>query len=211
MAAQRAYGGISADQRREQRHAALLDAALEIIGTQGFAKMTVAGLCAEAGLNERYFYESFTDRDAVATEVFDRVVGELADAIVTAVAAAPDDSKAKSRAAITAAVELLTDDPRKARFIFVEAIAHRTLSARRSEVMRNFSEMVLMQAQHFYGPEASFRVGDRAHFAAVHLVGGLFETMNGWLNGDLNITRDELIERSTDLFVVVGEHVAAGA
>ena len=173
--------------------------------------MTVAGLCTEAGLNERYFYESFSDRDTVATEVFDQVVGELAEAIVTAVAAAPDDSREKSRAAIAAAVELLTDDPRKARLIFIEAIAHRTLSARRIEVMRNFSEIVLMQAQHFYGPKASLRVGDRANFAAVHLVGGLFETMNSWLNGDLNITRDELIERSTDLFVLVGEHVATGA
>jgi hypothetical protein len=31
--------------------------------------------------------------------------------------------------------------------------------------------------------------------------------MTAWVRGDLPITRDELVERSTDLFVLVAEHV----
>ncbi|WP_433712843.1 hypothetical protein ACQP2U_00540 [Nocardia sp. CA-084685] len=34
------YGGMSIDQRRARRRRALLDAAIEIIGTSGFAKLT---------------------------------------------------------------------------------------------------------------------------------------------------------------------------
>ncbi|MBJ8345347.1 TetR/AcrR family transcriptional regulator [Antrihabitans sp. YC2-6] len=207
MAAQRAYAGVPATERRALRRAALLEAALEIIGTQGFAKLTVAGLCAQAGLNERYYYESFATRDSVLHEVFDSVVAELAQAIMAAVELAPDDAEAKARAAIRAAVELLTDDPRKSRVAFVEGLSNEGLAARRTEVMTTFAHLVAHAGQEFYGPEATLKAGKRAEFAAVHLVGGLFETVTAWLGGGLDITKDELIEQSADLFVAIGDHL----
>jgi AcrR family transcriptional regulator len=205
----RAYGGLSAQERQAQRRAALLAAALDVIGTEGHARLTVAGLCARAGLNERYFYESFRTLDEVLVAVFDEVIAELAGEIVTAIAAAPDETRAKARAAIAAAVELLTDDSRKARVVFVEALAARALVARRAEVARTFVALIVGQAQQFYGAETALRIGSWAEFAAAHLLGGLAETMTAWLRGDLAITRDELIERSTDLFVLVAEHLVS--
>jgi AcrR family transcriptional regulator len=205
----RAYGGLSAQERQAQRRAALLAAALDVIGTEGHARLTVAGLCARAGLNERYFYESFRALDEVLVAVFDEVIAELAGEIVTAIAAAPDETRAKARAAIAAAVELLTDDSRKTRVVFVEALAARALVARRAEVARTFVALIVGQAQQFYGAETALRIGSWAEFAAAHLLGGLAETMTAWLRGDLAITRDELIERSTDLFVLVAEHLVS--
>jgi AcrR family transcriptional regulator len=205
----RAYGGLSAQERQAQRRAALLAAALDVIGTEGHARLTVAGLCARAGLNERYFYESFRTLDEVLVAVFDEVIAELAGEIVTAIAAAPDETRAKARAAIAAAVELLTDDSRKTRVVFVEALAARALVARRAEVARTFVALIVGQAQQFYGAETALRIGSWAEFAAAHLLGGLAETMTAWLRGDLAITRDELIERSTDLFVLVAEHLVS--
>ena len=52
-----------------------------------------------------------------------------------------------------------------------------------------------------------WQFGSWGEFAAVYLLAGLAESMTAWLRGDLAITRDELIERSTDLFVLVGDHV----
>jgi AcrR family transcriptional regulator len=205
--APRAYGGVSAEQRQAQRRAALLAAGLEIIGTEGHGRLTVAGLCARAGLNERYFYENFGSVDEVLVGVFDEVIAELTGGIVTAIAAAPDETRAKARAAIGAAVELLTDDARKTRVVFVEALAARALVSRRAEVARAFVALIVGQAQQFYGTETALRIGPWGEFAAAHLLGGLAETMTAWLRGDLAISRDELIERSTDLFVLVGEHV----
>jgi AcrR family transcriptional regulator len=211
MASQRSYGGVPADQRRAVRRAALIDAGLDVIGTSGFARLTVAGLCARAGLNERYFYENFASPEDVLLAVFDEVVGEITAAIVAAVAAAPDDSRAKARAAIAAAVELLTDDPRKTRVMFVEPLAVPALNSRRADVGRAFAALIVGQAHEFYGPGAALRIGSWGDFAAAHLLGGLAETMTAWVRGDLAITRDELIERSTDLFVLVGEHVVGTA
>jgi AcrR family transcriptional regulator len=207
VAVQRSYRGVPADQRRAQRRAALVGAALDIVGTPGHPRLTVAGLCARADLNERYFYESFASVQDVLVAVFDDVVAELAAAIVSAVAAAAPDSRAKARAAIGAAVRLLTDDSRKSRVLFVEPLANPVLMARRAEVARTFVTLILEQAQEFYGPAATLRLGSWGEFAAAYSLGGLAETLTAWLRGDLPIDREELVDRATELFVLVAEHL----
>ncbi|MEV0293382.1 TetR/AcrR family transcriptional regulator [Nocardia sp. NPDC050710] len=207
MIAQRTYGGISAQERRAQRRAALLDAALELIGTQGLAKLTVSGLCAEAGLNERYYYESFDSRDAVLTALIDRIAEELALAIVAGLRTAPDDSRGKAHAAIAAGIHLLTDDPRKAKVALVAGMATPELRARTTETVRVFARMVAAEGIDFYGitdPEPDPAID----FRATYLVGGLVQTLTAWLHGDLPLTREELIEHTTDVFVLLGEDLA---
>jgi AcrR family transcriptional regulator len=207
VSSSRAYGGVSADQRRAQRRAALIAAGIEILGTQGHARVTVGGLCAQAGLNERYFYESFDSSEAVLLAVFDEVMAELTAAIVSAVATAPEETRAKARAAIAAAVGLLTDDPRKTRIVFVEPLAAPALNSRRAEVGKSFVALIVAQAHEFYGPETARRIGTWGDFAAAYLLGGLAETMTSWVRGDLAISREDLVDRSTELFVLVADHV----
>jgi AcrR family transcriptional regulator len=211
MAASRSYGGIPAEQRRAQRRAALLAAGTEIVGTQGYAKLTVGGLCSRAGLNERYYYENFASTEEVLLAVFDQVMAELTGAIVTAIAVAPDETRAKARAAIAAAVKLLTDDPRKTRIVFAEPLAAPALNSRRAEVGRSFVALIVAQAHDFFGPETALRIGTWGDFAAAHLLGGLAETLTAWVRGDLAIDREELIERETELFVLVADHVVGSA
>ncbi|WP_454194115.1 TetR/AcrR family transcriptional regulator [Nocardia sp. Marseille-Q1738] len=207
MTAQRTYGGISAQERRAQRRSALLDAALEIIGTEGLGKLTVSGLCARAGLNERYYYENFDSRDAVLAALIDRIAEELAAAIISAVRAAPKDTRATAHAAITAGVQLLTDDPRKAKVALIAGMATPELRARTTETVRVFARMVAAEGIDFY------RISDAApdpaiDFRAMYLVGGLVQTLTAWLQGDLDLTRDQLIEHTVDVFVLLGEDLA---
>ncbi|WP_227998644.1 TetR/AcrR family transcriptional regulator [Nocardia australiensis] len=206
MAAQRTYGGISAQQRRAQRRTALLDAALEIIGTDGLAKLTVAGLCARAGLNERYYYESFDSREAVLAALVDGIAEELAGTIVAALHAAPQDPHAKAHAAVTAGIHLLTDDPRKAHVALIAGMATPELRARVNQTVRAFARMVAAEGIDFYGiadpPDPAI------DFRATYLVGGLVQTLTAWLQNDLPLTRDELIEHTVDVFVLLGEDLA---
>lgn len=207
MTAQRTYGGVSAQERRAQRRGALLDAALEIIGTQGLAKLTVAGLCAQAGLNERYYYESFDSRDAVLTALLDGITEELAATVVAAVRTAPADTRGTARAAIAAGIHLLTDDPRKAKVALIAGMATPELRARTMQTVRVFARLVAAEGSDYYGigedepdPAIAFR--------ATYLVGGLVQTLTAWLQDDLPLTRDELIEHTTDVFVLLGEDLA---
>ncbi|MGN6606842.1 MAG: TetR/AcrR family transcriptional regulator [Jatrophihabitans sp.] len=203
----RAYGGVPAEQRRAQRRAALLEAALTLVGRSGAGRLTVAGLCAEAGLNERYFYESFRTLDDVLLATADVVLGEVTSAIITAVAEAADDPQAKARAAIGAAVGLLADDPRKARLVIVEPLSVPVLAARRAEVADAFVALIVAQAEQFYGAETTLAVGSWGRFAAAHLLGGLSETLTAWVRGELPISRDDLVERNAELFALVAQNV----
>ncbi|MEU4312697.1 TetR/AcrR family transcriptional regulator [Nocardia sp. NPDC024068] len=207
MAAQRTYGGLSAEERRAQRRSALLDAALEIIGTQGLDKLTVTGMCGEAGLNERYYYESFTSRDDVLTALIDGIAEELVLVIAAALHGAGDDSRAKARAAIAAGIHLLTDDPRKTEVTMVAAMATPALRARTTETIRAFARLVASEGIEFYGVDgpAPDPVID---FRATYLVGGLIQTLTGWVRGDLDISRETLIDYTTDVFVLLGEDFA---
>ncbi len=184
-----------------------MEAALEIIGTQGLAKLTVSGMCTRAGLNERYYYESFGSRDEVLTALLEGIAAELAAAILTALEAAPADTRAKAHAAITAGVHVLTDDPRKAEVALVASMATPELRARTTETTRTFARMVATEGIVFYGitdPEPDPAID----FRATYLVGGLVQTLTGWLRGDLPIDRDQLIEYTTDVFVLLGEDLA---
>lgn len=209
--APRAYGGVSAEQRREQRRTALLDAAFDIIGTRGSAKLTIAGLCAEAGLNERYFRESFPDLDSVLIAVFDRVIDEIAATALRSVAATGDgDARVTSRVTIGAIIDVLTEDPRKGRIFVTETHGNAVLSARRAEAIRMFIGIVYAAGSEFYGPALTLRVGEHAQFTAAFLIGGLFEAVSGWLHGTLDISQDELVDYATEAFVQLGETLAAG-
>lgn len=202
-AGSRSYGGISAEERVARRRRLLVDAGLHLFGTEGFAATTMTAVCARAKLTERYFYESFPGLESLLVAVFDEITDEAAEVVLAAVEDSPHEARPRTRAAIGAFVELLTDDPRKARVAFVEALGSEALAKRRYETISNFAALLGDQARDFYGaPPRGARLLDLTSFV---LVGGLAEALIAWLAGELEATRDELIEDCTDLFVATGE------
>jgi AcrR family transcriptional regulator len=183
------------------RRSRLLEAALELLGTEGWQATTVRAICAKAKLTPRYFYESFADLDELLLALFDQLVADAAARVLEAVDGAEHDARAKARAAIGAFVELVTDDPRKARVLFMEAAGSEPLALRRFETVRMFAALVAQQGREFYGIDG----GTRVDTTALMLVGGLAETLLAWLGGALRATREQLIDDCTELFVVMGE------
>ena len=89
--------------------------------------------------------------------MFDEIAQEAAATVLEAVRRAPDDARLKARAAIGAFVTLVTEDRRKARVLFVEAMGSEPLARRRFETLRMFSQLVADQAREFYGAAGSRR------------------------------------------------------
>jgi AcrR family transcriptional regulator len=205
----RPYGGVSAERRHADRRAKLIEAGLELLGDRGWSGATVRAVCAEAGLTERYFYESFADREALLVAVFDQVAAEAAAAVVEAVDRAPHDAEAKARAAIAAFVELLTDDPRRARAMLITSQASEPLRRRREQSIRAFAALVSEQARRFYGPAAL--APDDAELTALALVGGIAELLVSWLDGGLDVPRQRLIDHCTGLLIAAAEVSSAPA
>jgi AcrR family transcriptional regulator len=206
-AATRVYGGQSAEQRRTERRQQLLAAGLDLMGTEGWSATTVRGVCTRAKLTSRFFYESFEDLDALAVAVFDEVVEDATARVVEAVAAAPDDPHEKARAAIDTFVRALTDDPRKARVTFIEALGSEALLERRLATMNVFAELIAAQARASYPPPAA--EDPLVELTARLLTGGLAELLITWLQGEIAMDRERLIEDCVALFVATAESAAA--
>jgi AcrR family transcriptional regulator len=193
----RIYGGLAPDERRAQRRERLLDAGLELLGTAGWQATTVTAVCERARLTPRYFYESFETRDELLVAIFDAIVAEVVDEARTAAAAASPDVRVTVRSTIAAWVKVATDDPRKGRVAFVEALGSERLMRRRLDTTRSFADLMSSQVRGEPGPAAR---EDRAlEIAGLVVAGALIETMIEWLEGRLDVTAEELIEHYTEI------------
>ena len=67
----RVYGGQTAEQRHTERRKQLIEAALRIWSEEGWTAVTMRRVCSVARLTDRYFYESFADREALLAAAWD--------------------------------------------------------------------------------------------------------------------------------------------
>jgi AcrR family transcriptional regulator len=194
----RSWRGISAEDRRAERRTALIEAGLEVIGTQGWANTTVRGVCRQAGLTERYFYESFPEHEALLIAVYEHVLVDGISRVLSAAAKAPHDIRLTARAGIQAAVELLVDDPRKGRVLILEATGNDTLQHRRQEAVRAQAALLSEFAKDFFDnpPDPT-----DSYLTALALVGALAEVGGAFLDGQLEVSKDRLIDHLTELLV----------
>lgn len=190
----RSWAGTTLADRRAQRHDQLLDAGLELLGTQGGAAVSVRSVCRQARLTDRYFYENFPDREALVLAVFDRVAAEAGAALVQAVADAPAELPARARAAVEAFLGVLTEDPRKGRVLLLEPLTDATLGMRGIALSPVFAELVRAEL----GVQGSPR---GAQLTATALIGALANLFIRWLDGTLDIDRAELTDYCVRLLV----------
>ncbi|WP_370248989.1 TetR/AcrR family transcriptional regulator [Nocardioides sp.] len=119
----RTYGGESAADRAARRRTQLLDAGLEVFGTDGYRKATVRQLCREAKVADRYFYEEFPGTEDLLLAVYDRCLDRLQAAVVTATSqAAHEELATLAEAGLTAFFSTLATDPRTARVVWFEIL-----------------------------------------------------------------------------------------
>ncbi len=116
----RAYGGRSLDERRRKRRAQLVEAGIAVFGREGFRAATVKSICREAGLTERYFYESFANSEVLFAEVYKTLVARLQDDVVAAIDAAAMDPASTARAGLRVFFETMYNAPGTARILLIE-------------------------------------------------------------------------------------------
>ncbi len=198
---------MSPTDRRIERRALLLDAAFELLGTEGSARTTVRAVCARARLNPRYFYESFTDLDELIVAVYDLLVDQLTEVVVTTMDIAPRDPRSQTRAAIEQIVGFVDEDRRRGRVLYVEALDNAALNRRRFETGHTLADIVALDAAARFGaPPEGEQIG---RVGAAILVGGFSELLIGWLDGRIELTREQLVDDATALFLALGETAAA--
>lgn len=197
----RSYGGKTAEERAAERRERLVAAAIEVLAEQGAAHTTMTGICAAAGLTERYFYESFASVDEAMLAALDRVCEELAELAVSTLDATDGPPENRVHALMVAFFDLVEESPAKARVAVVESAANAVLRPRRHELIRMFADLVADEAAKLYGDQAWPR--ERARMHGLVFIAGLAELVGAWLTGDLETTREELVDATEALFAAV--------
>ena len=192
---------MSPADRKAERRRRLLDAAFELLGTEGSSATTVRAVCARSRLNPRYFYENFDDLDALVVAVYDRVVAELGAALRDVLRAAADDRESQVRASVECIVHFVDDDRRRGRVLYVEALGNEALNRRRIE-----TGLAVVGMAERYPPKRARRTKASDQTQRVHaaiLVGGFSELLVAWIDGRIDLNRKQLIDRASTMFLAL--------
>jgi AcrR family transcriptional regulator len=121
--ARRTYGGRSAADRRAERRERLLEAGLQLFGTDGYAASSIEKLCTHAGVSTRNFYEEFNSREDLLIALHARGNDRAYRAVTTALAEAEDAALAQRvELSMRTFINAMASDPRLARLAYVEMI-----------------------------------------------------------------------------------------
>jgi AcrR family transcriptional regulator len=189
----RPYGGVDAADRLATRRAKLFEAGLDLLGGDDAVELTVRGVCRQAGVAARYFYESFTDKDQFVAAVFDWVIADLAATTEATVAAAPPEEQ--TRAGMANIVRTIGGDPRIGRLLFSAQLANAVLVRKRVESTALFAMLSGRYVENALRMPENDRIKAAAHF----VVGGVGQTIGAWLAGDVRLDPDQLVDQLASL------------
>ncbi|HVQ86029.1 MAG TPA: TetR/AcrR family transcriptional regulator [Mycobacterium sp.] len=184
------YAGRSADERRHERRQRLLDAALSMADEEGFSALRVRAVCVRAGLNDRYFYESFSDCDQLLLAIYDQQAALLIEQLSRVIeTTARSELGPRIRSVIDAGIDFCLDDPRRRR-ILEEWQSTAALRDRRDNLVNLLAQMMLDQGRQVLGEHIT---DDPTYqMAGLTVVNGLLELGATWWRGDLDVSREQL-------------------
>lgn len=76
-ATERTYSGISMSERIALRRQRFIEAGISLFGTVGFQSTTMRMLTAQTELTNRYFYESFTNLEALLVACYEKLMDDF--------------------------------------------------------------------------------------------------------------------------------------
>ncbi|MCW2497676.1 TetR family transcriptional regulator [Jatrophihabitans sp.] len=201
MSEARAYRGVALADRVALRREALIEAGLDCLYEDGLAALSVRAVCARSKLTARYFYESFSDLDALLGALVDACCVEVAEHALAAIGVAGETLPAKVRAAVGSAYAVLSHDPRKAAAFLLGSAAPEALQDRRDEWMTQYVQLVLTNLP--LPTAASLEAKRGANAAALFVMGGTTEMLRAVLSGSLALSDEDVVERLTAMWLAV--------
>ncbi len=166
------------EDRVTRRREALLAAGAQLLGDLNGPQVTVRAVCRRAALTERYFYESFSDRDEFVRAIYDDVCTRAMTVLASA---------STPREAVERFVTMMVDDPMSGRALLLAPAAEPVLVRSGAEWMPNFIELVQRKLTAISDPAVQ-------KMAATGLIGGLTALFSAYLDGCLTASREQFID-----------------
>jgi AcrR family transcriptional regulator len=183
-----------------ERRERLLDAALEVFATETFHAAKVRDVCRAAGLTERYFYESFPDKEALLTALADGIIADFINAAGPSIALLSTDLEPALNGALTAVVRSLTGDRRRAQILFVEVVGvSRAMETRRRDAIASLVEVIRAGVEQAFGAWA--RESVEVELIARSVIGAASELLVAYVRDELPLDQDGLVLNLNRLFL----------
>ena len=163
----------------------LISAGVDLLGGPAGPALTVRAVCRAAGLTERYFYESFADRDDFVRAVYDDVCTRAMSTLMTA---------ETPRDAVERFVALMVDDPSRGRVLLLAPGVEPVLTRSGAEWMPNFIDLLQRKLTRITDPAVQAMV-------ATGLIGALTALFTAYLDGRLASTREQFIDYCVDMLL----------
>jgi AcrR family transcriptional regulator len=172
------WSGVPLSDRQALRRDELIAAGIALLGAENAAPVTVRAVCREAGLTERYFYESFADRDEFVQAVYDDVCTAAVSALMSA--HTPQE-------AVEGFVALTVDEPVRGRVLLLAPEVEPDLTRSGARWMPGFIELLQSRLTGYSDPAIQ-------NMVATGLIGALTALFTAYLDGRLTATRAQFIE-----------------
>jgi AcrR family transcriptional regulator len=163
----------------------LVAAGVQLLGAAAGPALTVRAVCREAGFTERYFYESFTDRDEFVRAVYDDVCRRAMATLIPATT---------PREAVERFVALMVDDPVRGRVLLLAPEVEPVLARSGAEWMPKFIELLQRKLTRITDPVLQ-------NMAATGLIGALSALFTAYLDGRLKATRKQFIDYCVEMLM----------
>ena len=206
----RRYRGIDAGERISERRRQFIEAGLECFGTRGYHAVTVRELCAQAHLTERYFYESFKDREALFAAVYEDQIQRLRREFTAAVMPLAPKIEAMARAGLGVYFRNLQQDARVARVLMIDVLTVSADMERRAlEATFGFADLLNEMTMALVPRDA--KIPADLDLLATGLIGSCVHVAMRWIADGYHQPVDTVIDTSMILFVATVRQLGVAA
>lgn len=190
----RSYKGLDSEDRKQMRRSLLIEAGLELFGTQGYRATSVKMVCDYVNLTERYFYESFANREALLLGVYEALGLELDVSLRAALNASDMSPAERLRGFIAGFYEFIVEDKRRGRIMLFEILGiSSSVDQNYQHVVRN-QAMLLENAELGIFPEDSTLDCEQRRVISIGLVGATTQIGIQWALEDFKTAKEVVID-----------------
>lgn len=204
----RSHKGVDADARRKERRQRLVEAGLETLGTKGLHTTTVRDVCGQAGLSERYFYESFSGLGELFDTIYQALHQDLLGRLMTVLVTSRGQHQSAlegGKAALAVWFSFLKEDPRRARIMLIDAMGGNEGSARGAKAAaRDYVGAIQAFLDLLYPGLPAQHLSSRIMAAA--LLGACIHTAKEWTWSGFDAPMETVIGHLSVVFQALDSH-----
>lgn len=199
----RTYAGQAASERQEVRKLKLIQAGLQLFGTHGYANTSIKAVCQSASLSERYFYESFENKEALLIGVYNHLIDQLREGFLQIAVNTETTNYEKVHDSLTLFYSRLRDDPYRARVQLFEVLG---VSDKVTQIYQEVKQELMVLILQFIdnmSPDSDLPHLDR-QILATAISGAIQQVGEDWVLSDYEEPLDKIVASLLFLFETTG-------